>query len=107
VSPKREQLGKTASLAPPPPPQPAHHHYPPPHRFSHQSATACCPACRAVDEGTNPDTFTVQLFRDSMAQNQSRWGLSSIRDLEQWDADGLLAYRLCLNRSHWQARELG
>jgi hypothetical protein len=26
-----------------------------------------------VDEGTNPDTFTVQLFRDSMALNQARW----------------------------------
>lgn len=30
------------------------------------------PACRAVDEGTNPDSFTVQLFRDSLAQNQAR-----------------------------------
>ena len=27
---------------------------------------------RAIDEGTSPDTFTVQLFRDSLAQNQAR-----------------------------------
>lgn len=32
--------------------------------------------CRAVDEGTNPDSFTVQLFRDSLAQNQARCGRS-------------------------------
>lgn len=51
-------LARPASLAPHPPTQPP-----------------TCPACRAVDEGTNPDTFTVQLFRDSMAQNQARWGL--------------------------------
>ncbi|PRW33561.1 mediator of RNA polymerase II transcription subunit 10b [Chlorella sorokiniana] len=29
---------------------------------------------RAVDEGTNPDSFTVQLFRDSLAQNQASKG---------------------------------
>lgn len=35
--------------------------------------TACPPAaCSALDEGTNPDTFTVQVFRDSLAQNQAR-----------------------------------
>lgn len=28
--------------------------------------------CRAVDEGTNPDTFTLQLFRECTAQNQIR-----------------------------------
>lgn len=34
---------------------------------------ACLPlARRAVDEGTNPDTFAVQLFRDSLAANQAR-----------------------------------
>lgn len=26
-----------------------------------------------MDEGTNPDTFAVHLFRDSVAANQARW----------------------------------
>lgn len=39
------------------------------HRYSPPPAP-----CRAVDEGTNPDTFTVQVFRDSLAQNQARCG---------------------------------
>lgn len=34
--------------------------------------TCCSLARRAVDEGTNPDTWAVQLFRDSMAANQIR-----------------------------------
>lgn len=33
------------------------------------------PLCSALDEGTNPDTFTVQVFRDSLAANQARWVL--------------------------------
>lgn len=43
-------------------------------RPSSKCMLRCCTrGCRAVDEGTNPDSFTVQLFRDSMAQNQARW----------------------------------
>ncbi|KAL4423221.1 hypothetical protein ABPG77_000013 [Micractinium sp. CCAP 211/92] len=39
---------------------------------------------RAVDEGTNPDTFTVQVFRDSLAQNQASKGkVEAFRQLRQ------------------------
>ncbi|KAL4860169.1 Mediator of RNA polymerase II transcription subunit 10b [Chlorella vulgaris] len=39
---------------------------------------------KAVDEGTNPDTFTVQLFRDSMALNQASKGkVDAFRLLQQ------------------------
>lgn len=50
----------------------------PPRTPQHERPRQCPAAhtiviCRAVDEGTNPDSFTVQLFRDSMAANQIRW----------------------------------
>ncbi|KAL4434309.1 hypothetical protein ABPG75_000750 [Micractinium tetrahymenae] len=39
---------------------------------------------RAVDEGTNPDTFTVQVFRDSLAQNQASKGkVEAFKQLRQ------------------------
>ncbi|KAI7844466.1 hypothetical protein COHA_001969 [Chlorella ohadii] len=39
---------------------------------------------RAVDEGTNPDSFTVQLFRDSLAQNQASKGkVEAFRSLRE------------------------
>ncbi|EFN51713.1 hypothetical protein CHLNCDRAFT_54921 [Chlorella variabilis] len=49
-----------------------------------QQAELAVELLRAVDEGTNPDSFTVQLFRDSMAQNQASKGkVEAFRMLQQ------------------------
>lgn len=52
---------------------------------------------RAVDEGTNPDTWAVQLFRDSMAANQIRWAAL----LDRGEARPCAGRHACCPRAAW------